>query len=66
MKVKRLKAEKASRAKERWLKAESATAGQKKMGKRRQAAAIKIQASPLGMVLEGGMTCTGQHLPGNS
>lgn len=43
MKVRRLKAEKASRAKELWRKAESAAAFQKKLEKERLAAAIKIQ-----------------------
>lgn len=43
MKVQRLKADKASRAKELWMKAESAAAFQKKVDKERLKAAIKIQ-----------------------
>lgn len=43
MKVKRMREEKAARAKERWMKAESAAAGKRTRDKRQLAAAIKIQ-----------------------
>lgn len=45
LKVKRLKAEKAARAKDLRMKAESAAAGKEKMYRNRWAAAIKIQVS---------------------
>ncbi|CAM9599254.1 unnamed protein product, partial [Scytosiphon promiscuus] len=44
MRVKRMREEKAARAKERWIKAESAAAGKRTRDKRMLAAAIKIQA----------------------
>ena len=72
MKVRRLKAEKASRAKELWRKAESAAAFQKKLDKERLAAAIKIQVrprtkrnlscAPLGHVIDFRFTVDGSSL----
>lgn len=43
MKVRRLREENASRARELWMKAQSAAAGQKIRDKKMLAAAIKIQ-----------------------
>lgn len=43
MKVKRLKEEQSSRARELWMKAESAAAGKRSRDKKMLAAAIKIQ-----------------------
>lgn len=45
MKVKRLREEKAARARELWMKAESAAAGKSKREKKMLEAAIKIQVN---------------------